>query len=73
MTDFKSIMSSLNREEAEVEGILEDFNYGNREKLTFDEFITLMQALEKKILLAERELQRQEMANSPRSAPDFER
>ena len=42
MGDFKSIMSSLNREEAEVENILNEYKYNEREKLTFDEFIELM-------------------------------
>lgn len=73
MSDFKSIMSSLNREEVEVERILEDFEYQGWEKLSFDEFIQLMQALERKILVAERQLKRQEETDSPRSAPNRER
>jgi hypothetical protein len=66
MADFRSIMSSLNREEAEVEQILVDFGFHEgKERLSFDEFIQLMQALEKKILEAERELKRQEALAEP--------
>jgi hypothetical protein len=55
-----SIMTSLNWNEEEVNEILADFGFiseeGAKEKLNFEEFIALMQSLEKKILIQEREM-----------------
>jgi len=55
MWDFQSIMASLNWNEDEVSDILTEFGFvnenGAKESLNFDEFIALMQALEKKILI----------------------
>ena len=54
MQDFQSIMASLNRTDEEVNLILEEFGFlgGESEKthLKFEEFIDLMQTLEKKML-----------------------
>lgn len=44
-------MASLNWNEDEVNQILADFGFNDKETLNFDEFIALMQALEKKILI----------------------
>lgn len=51
MTDFRSIMAQLSRTEEEVTDILTEFGYLNsKERISFEEFIELMEALEKKII-----------------------
>ena len=55
MQDFLSIMASLNREETEVREILEEWGFDQTEgRMNFDDFIGMMMALEKRIILAER-------------------
>ena len=60
LKDFLSIMASLNRKEEEVNEILDEYGYREgenaRDNLSFEEFIELMQTLERRILVNEREL-----------------
>ena len=54
LNDFQSIMDSLNRNRQEVQELLDEFGFGKSNgKLSFDEFIVLMQALEKRIIINE--------------------
>ena len=73
MNDFRSIMAQLRRTDDEVTDILTEFGYLNsKERITFDEFISLMEALEKKIIIQEKEAQSND-DDSPRSVEDGER
>lgn len=90
LDDFQSIMDSLNRNRDEVRELLEEFGFGRDSgRLSFDEFIVLMQALEKRIIVNEdeenptvperegegndRQLVEAEDHESPRSATEEER
>jgi hypothetical protein len=54
LNDFQSIMDSLNRNRDEVMELLQEFGFGkDTGKLSFNEFIVLMQALEKRIIVNE--------------------
>lgn len=88
LNDFQSIMDSLNRNIDEVQELLYEFGFGRETgKLSFDEFIVLMQALEKRIIISEQDdqllpegegenegqLVEAEDHESPRSATEEER
>lgn len=87
IADFQSIMDSLNRNKDEVIELLNEYEFGkNSGKLSFEEFIILMQALEKRIIVNEeeeaqpegegdnnRQLVEAEDHESPRSATEEER
>lgn len=54
LNDFQSIMDSLNRNREEVQELQDEFGFGrDTGKLSFEEFIILMQALEKRIIVNE--------------------
>jgi hypothetical protein len=58
LNDFQSIMDSLNRNMDEVQELLYEFGFGRETgKLSFEEFIVLMQALEKRIIISEQDEQ----------------
>lgn len=64
LNDFQSIMDSLNRNRQEVQELLDEFGFGKETgKLSFDEFIVLMQALEKRIIINEEENEQEPQAN----------
>lgn len=88
LNDFQSIMDSLSRNRDEVQELLEEFGFGrDTGKLSFNEFIVLMQALEKRIIVnedqdeqlpegegePEGQLVEAEDHESPRSATEEER
>jgi hypothetical protein len=79
-------MDSLNRNREEVQELIEEFGFGrDTGKISFDEFIVLMQALEKRIISnedddhpvpegeGEGQLVEMEDHESPRSATEEER
>jgi hypothetical protein len=56
IADFQSIMDSLNRNSEEVIELLNEYGFGKETgQLSFEEFIILMQALEKRIIVNEEE------------------
>lgn len=85
IADFQSIMDSLNRNSDEVIELLNEYEFGkDTGKLSFEQFIILMQALEKRIIVNEEDDQLQnegeggqiaeiEDHESPRSATEEER
>lgn len=85
ISDFQSIMDSLSRNRDEVMELLEEYEFGKETgRLSFEEFILLMQALEKRIIVneeqtegegdqGERRIVEAEQHESPRSATEEER
>ena len=86
ISDFQSIMDSLNRNHDEVIELLNEYGFGkDTGRLSFEEFIILMQALEKRIIVNEDEeaqpdegtvVENKDEENeheSPRSATEEER
>mmetsp|Transcript_10451 Transcript_10451/g.10307 ORF Transcript_10451/g.10307 Transcript_10451/m.10307 type:complete len:88 (-) Transcript_10451:1116-1379(-) len=61
LDDFQSIMDSLNRNKEEVLKLLDEFGFDKENGLlSFQEFIVLMQTLEKRIIVNEEKPENQE-------------
>ena len=50
MKDLEAIMSSLQRDPAEAREILRGVDPNHDDKITFEEFLTMMQSIENKIV-----------------------
>ncbi|CAI2360100.1 unnamed protein product [Moneuplotes crassus] len=73
LNDFQSIINSLNRNKEEVLKLLDEFGFGKENGLlSFQEFIVLMQALEKRIIVDEEQPENQEQEGEGDNMGEFQ-